>query len=67
MAGVDYTLPVPVTFNPGDLFVTNVIYPLINGQLPVQSTTNVYVGNKMVIIGSCHRQWLYGRNQRLRC
>jgi hypothetical protein len=50
VAGVDYTLPLPVTFNPGDLVQTDSISPLISGQLPVDSTTNVYVGNKTAII-----------------
>jgi hypothetical protein len=52
VAGVDYTLPTPVTFNPGDLSYTNNIYPLRNGQPPVDSSTNPYVGNKTAIIGA---------------
>jgi hypothetical protein len=51
VAGVDYTLPGSVTFNPGDLTKTNYIYPLNNGQPPMASSTNAYVGNKTVIIG----------------
>jgi hypothetical protein len=51
IAGTDYTYPAPVTFNPGDLTSTNYIYPLSNGQLPVDSTSNPYVGNKTAIIG----------------
>jgi hypothetical protein len=49
--GVDYTQPTPVTFNPGDLTQTSYIYPLHNGQLPVDSSANPYVGNKTAIIG----------------
>ncbi len=51
VAGVDYTLPTAVTFNPGDLTQTSYIYPLHNGQLPVDSSANPYVGNKTAIIG----------------
>ena len=50
VAGVDYTLPGPVTFNPGDISQTNYISPLSNGQLPVDSSTNAYVGNKTAIV-----------------
>jgi hypothetical protein len=50
VAGTDYTLPTPITFNPGDLSYTNYINPLSNGQLPVDSTANAYVGNKTAII-----------------
>ena len=42
-AGVDFTLAAPITFNPGDIVLTNQISPLI-------ATTN-YVGNKTVIVG----------------
>lgn len=51
ISGVDYTTPQPITFNPGDVSYTNYISPLMNGQLPVASTTNVYVGNKTAIVG----------------
>lgn len=51
VAGVDYTLPGSVTFNPGDLTQTNYIYPLSSGLLPVHSSANLYVGNKTAIIG----------------
>ncbi len=51
IAGTDYTYPAPVTFNPGDLTQTNYIYPLNNGQLPVDSASSPYVGNKTAIIG----------------
>ena len=40
VAGTDYTYPTAVTFNPGDLTQTNFIYPLSNGQLPVDSASN---------------------------
>lgn len=50
VAGVDYTLPGSVTFNPGDIVYTNYISPLSNGQLPVDSSSNPYVGNKTAII-----------------
>ena len=49
--GADYTAPTPVTFHPGDLTQTTYIYPLINGQPPVHSTTLAYSGNKTVIVG----------------
>jgi hypothetical protein len=49
--GTDYTYPAAVTFNPGDISYTNYIYPLTGGQLPVDSSTNPYVGNKTAIIG----------------
>jgi hypothetical protein len=51
IAGVDYTMPGPITFNPGDISYTNYISPLSNGELPVDSTTNPYVGNRTAIIG----------------
>jgi hypothetical protein len=50
VAGTDYTYPGPVTFNPGDITQTNFIYPLSNGNPPVHSTANAYVGNKTAII-----------------
>ena len=52
VVGVDYTMPGSVTFNPGDLVQTNYIYPLTNGQLPVNSSSNPYVGNKTAIISA---------------
>ena len=51
IAGTDYTLPGPITFNPGDISYTNTISPLSGGQLPVDSTANPYVGNKTVFVG----------------
>lgn len=51
IAGTDYTYPASVTFNPGDLTYTNYINPLSNGQLPIDSASNPYVGNKTAIIG----------------
>ena len=51
IAGTDYTLPGPITFNPGDISYTNTISPLSGGQLPVDSTANPFVGNKTVIVG----------------
>lgn len=50
VAGVDYTLLGPATFNPGDITQTNYISPLTGGQLPVDTATNPYVGNKTAII-----------------
>lgn len=50
VAGVDFSYPSTVTFNPGDVSYTNYINPLNNGQLPVHSTANAYVGNKTVIV-----------------
>src|ERR1019366_4432076 len=50
VAGTDCTTPTSVTFNPGDLTQTSYIYPLHNGQPPVQTTANAYVGNKSVIV-----------------
>ena len=50
IVGVDYTTPGSITFNPGDSVYTNYIYPLSNGQLPVNSSTNPYVGNKTAIV-----------------
>ena len=52
--GTDYTPPTSVTFNPGDLTQSSTIYPLINGQLPMDSTNVPYTGNKTIIasIGS---------------
>jgi hypothetical protein len=50
--GVDYTLPAAITFNPGDISYTNNIYPLQNGQPPVDSASNPYVGNKTAIIAA---------------
>jgi len=49
--GSDYTAPTTLTFNPGDLTQTNYIYPLSSGSLPVDSTANAYVGNKVFTVG----------------
>jgi hypothetical protein len=48
--GVDYTTPSTITFQPGALVYTNYIYPLHNGQPPVDSSANPYVGNKLALI-----------------
>jgi hypothetical protein len=50
--GVDFTLPAAITFNPGDFSYTNNIYPLQNGQPPVDSAANPYVGNKTATIAA---------------
>ena len=51
VSGVDFTAPAAITFNPGDLVYTNFVYPLRNGQLPVDSTANAFVGNKTIVVG----------------
>jgi hypothetical protein len=48
--GVDYTIPATMTFNPGDLSHSDNVSPLHNGQLPVDSSANPYVGNKVAMI-----------------
>lgn len=48
--GVDYTLPAPVTFNPGDVTHVVTISPLINGNPPANNNTSVYTGNKTAVI-----------------
>lgn len=46
--GTDYTPPAPVTINPGDLTDYSYVYPLINGQLPVDTNNLPYTGNKTI-------------------
>ncbi len=47
--GTDFTPPTSVTFNPGDVTETNIIYPLVAGQLPVNSTNIPYTGDKFIV------------------
>jgi hypothetical protein len=47
--GTDYTPPSAVTIHPGDALDVSYIYPLINGQPPVDTTNGTYVGNKTII------------------
>jgi hypothetical protein len=49
--GMDYTMPTPVTFNPGDLSQLSYVYPLIGGAVPTHSASLPYTGNKTAIIG----------------
>lgn len=47
--GVDYTAPTPATINPGDPVDYSYVYPLQNGQPPVDTNVLTYVGNKTII------------------
>jgi hypothetical protein len=49
--GVDYTAPQPVTVNPGDAIEIVTVFPLVNGQPPVDTANPVYTGNKTAVIG----------------
>lgn len=49
--GTDFTAPIPLTFNPGDLTQTTYIYPLTGGAVPTHNPNLTYTGNKTVVLG----------------
>jgi hypothetical protein len=49
VAGVDYTLPLALTFSPGDVNHTNFFNPLSNGVPPVDVINPAYAGDKTII------------------
>lgn len=50
VAGTDFTIAQPVTFNPGDITQTATVSPLANGQPPVHTANPTYVGDKTFTI-----------------
>ncbi len=50
VAGTDYTLPQALTVNPGDINITNRIFPLSGGLPPVDVINPSYTGNKSLTV-----------------